>query len=263
MENKAYENLIFEERDNVAMIILNRPQKLNALNTEVLKELEAVINKIKVEGSTRAIVITGGGEKAFAAGADIGEINKLDSLKAKKFSEYGQKVFSMLEECGIPVIAAVNGYALGGGCELALACHIRLASETAKFGQPEVKLGLIPGYGGTQRLARLIGTGRGIELLLTGETIDAQEALRIGLVNRIYQKDELLIRANELAIMIASQPREAVALILQSVLMINKCGLKAGLEFEAGSFGVCCSTNDFKEGTAAFMEKRNPKFTHS
>jgi len=255
-------NLIFEERENIATVIINRPNKLNALNSEILEELELVFKEIKESSSIRAVVITGSGEKAFVAGADIAEINGLDPLKAKSFSEYGQSVFNLIEECDKPVIAAVNGFALGGGCELALACHIRLAGETAKFGQPEVKLGLIPGYGGTQRLARIIGIGRAIELLLTAESVDAQEAYRLGLVNKVYQKDELLIRANEMAKQIAAQPKEAVKLILKSVGMSAKTNLKEGLDYEASSFGVCCSTNDFKEGTKAFMEKRSPIFTH-
>lgn len=262
-EIKELKNVIFEERDNIATVIINRPQKLNALNIEILEELESVFTSIKESKSIRAVVITGSGEKAFIAGADIAEINCLDTLKGKSFAEYGQGVFNLIEESDKPVIAAVNGFALGGGCELALACHIRLASETAKFGQPEAKLGLIPGYGGTQRLPRLIGTGRATELLLTGETIDAQDAYRIGLVNKVFQKDELLIRADELAKQIAAQPREAVKLILQSVRMTTRTNLKEGLEYEAVSFGIACSTNDFKEGTKAFMEKRPANFTHS
>lgn len=262
-ERKELKNIIFEERDNIATVIINRPQKLNALNKEILEELEAVFTSIKESKSIRAVVITGSGDKAFVAGADIAEINCLDSLKGKKFVEYGQGVFNLIYESDKPVIAAVNGFALGGGCELALACHIRLASETAKFGQPEVKLGLIPGYGGTQRLARIIGIGRATELLLTGETIDAQDAYRIGLVNKVFQKDELLIKADELAKQIAAQPQESVKLLLQTVRMTARTNLKEGLEYEAVSFGIACSTNDFKEGTKAFVEKRPANFTHS
>ena len=194
-----YKNILLDVNEHIAIVSLNRPDKLNALNHETLVELKSVFERLKSDDNVFVVIITGSGEKAFVAGADISEINKLNMLEGKKFAEFGQSVFSLIEKFDKPVIAAVNGFALGGGCELALSCHIRLASENAKFGQPEVNLGIIPGYGGTQRLARLINSGRALEMILTADMIDATEAFRIGLVNKVYPQSELQSKAFEMA----------------------------------------------------------------
>jgi len=255
-----YKNILFEKRGTVAIVTMNRPDKLNALNKETLDELENVFAEIKNDESIYVIIITGSGEKAFVAGADISELNKLDMISAKEFSECGQNVFSLIEQSDKPVIAAVNGFALGGGCELSLACHIRIAGENAKFGQPEVNLGIIPGYGGTQRLSRLINTGRAAEYILTGDMIDAGEALRIGLVSKVYPQKELINKSIELAGKISSKGQHAIRYSLKAVRAVNELSLKEGLKFEASLFALCCGTEDFKEGTGAFLEKRKPVF---
>ena len=198
--------------------------------------------------------------KAFVAGADISELNKQTGISGEEFARYGQSVFNKIENLGKPVIAAVNGFALGGGCELSMSCHIRLASDKAKFGQPEVSLGIIPGYGGTQRLPLLINSGRAMEYILTGDMIDAAEAYRIGLVNHVYPKDELLPKAFELAEKIVSKSQLAVRLSVKAVNAADKMNLQEGLEYEASLFGLGCGTDDFKEGTKAFLEKRKPEF---
>ena len=209
-----------------------------------------------------AVILTGAGEKAFVAGTDIRELTSLDRKTGEAFSRGGQELFDLIEQLGKPVIAAVNGFALGGGCELAMACHIRIAAEQAKFGQPEVNLGIIPGYGGTQRLARLVGVGRAIEMILTGEPVSAQEALRIGLANRVVPQSELMTAALELAGKIASKGQVAVRLALQAARETQERHLEAGQQFEAQLFGTCCASEDFREGTAAFLEKRKPEFKH-
>ena len=249
-----YKNLLFEIKDHVGLITVNRPDKLNALNGETVNELEDVFISIKNNPDIFVVVITGSGEK------DIAELNKLDVLSAKEFSEKGNKVFRMIETLGKPVIAAVNGFALGGGCELALASHIRTASDNAKFGQPEVNLGIIPGYGGTQRLARVVNSARALEIILTGDMIPADEAFRIGLVNKVFPQAELLNKTLEMAAKIVSKGQQAIRLALKAVKATDNISLSEGLNFEASLFALACGTEDFKEGTAAFLEKRKPQF---
>ena len=255
-----YENLLIEIKAPVATVTVNRPDKLNALNEQTIKELDVVFDDLNSNDSVSVIILTGSGEKAFVAGADIKELNALDMISAKEFAEFGQSVFSKIEKSEKPVIAAVNGFALGGGCELALACHIRVASDNAKFGQPEVNLGIIPGYGGTQRLARQINSGRAAEYILTGDMIDANEALRLGLVNHVYQQSELMENVMKLAGKIASKGQQAIRNALKAVKAIDNMPLAEGLKFEADLFALCCGTEDFKEGTSAFLEKRKPAF---
>lgn len=253
-------NLLLDVSNNIAVVTINRPDKLNALNRDTILELRSVFKELRSNDDVYVIILTGSGEKAFVAGADIKELNELDVLSAKKFSERGQEVFNYIENMNKPVIAAVNGFALGGGSELALACHIRLASENAKFGQPEVNLGIIPGYGGTQRLTRLINSGRAMEYILTGDMIDTNEALRIGLVNHIYPQAELMNKAKEMAQKIATKGQQAVRLAIKSVNAASQVSAKEGQNYEASLFALCCGTEDFKEGTSAFLEKRKPEF---
>ena len=255
-----YQNLLVEIKENVMMITVNRPDKLNALNAATLIEMNTLFSQIKDDDEIDIVIITGAGEKAFVAGADISELNRLNGIEGEKFAQAGQDVFNMIENLGKPVIAAVNGFALGGGCELSLACHIRLASNKAKFGQPEVNLGIIPGYGGTQRLSKLINGGRALEYILTGNMITADEAYRLGLVNHVYEPDELLPKAYELAEKISQKAQLAVRLAVKAVKASEEMNLNEGLNYEAGLFGLCCGTEDFKEGTSAFLEKRNPDF---
>ncbi len=255
-----YKTLLIDIKENVALVTLNRPDKLNALNAQTVKDLDTVFDELKDNNEVYVIILTGSGEKAFVAGADILELNKLDMIAAKEFSERGQSVFNKIENFDKPVIAAVNGFALGGGCELALACHIRLASETAKFGQPEVNLGIIPGYGGTQRLARLINTGRAMEYILTADMIDANDAYRIGLVNKIYPPNELIEGAMKMAKKIAGKGQQAIRLAIKAIKAVDEVSLKDGQNLEATLFALCCGTDDFKEGTSAFLEKRKPVF---
>ncbi len=257
-----YKNILITVTDNIAIVTLNRPDKLNALNHETLQEIKLVFEKLKSDDNIFIIIVTGSGEKAFVAGADISEINRLNMLDGKKFAEFGQSVFSLIEKFEKPVIAAVNGFALGGGCELALACHIRIASDNAKFGQPEVNLGIIPGYGGTQRLTRLINSGRAAEMILTADMIDAHEALRIGLVNKVYPQSELQSKALEMAAKIASKGQQAIRLALKAVKVVDEVSLKEGQNMEASLFALCCGTDDFQEGTKAFLEKRKPSFSN-
>lgn len=255
-------NLLIEINGNVATVTLNRPEKLNALNVATINELEFVFNSLQNNEEVSVIILTGSGQKAFAAGADVSEILVLDKLAAKNFSERGQEVFNLIENLGKPVIAAINGFALGGGCELALACHIRLASKNAKLGQPEINLGIIPGYGGTQRLARLINSSIALEYILTGDFIDAVQALNLGLVNHVFESDELIIKAEEIAEKIASKPAHAIKLILQAVNSTRNTKLIEGLKEEAHLFAAACETFDAKEGIKAFLEKRKPVFTN-
>jgi enoyl-CoA hydratase len=255
-----YKNLLLDINEHIAVLTLNRPDKLNALNHETLSELQQALELVQNDENIFIVIITGSGEKAFVAGADISEINKLSMLDGKKFAEFGQSVFSMIEKFDKPVIAAVNGFALGGGCELALSCHIRIASENAKFGQPEVNLGIIPGYGGTQRLTRLINSGRAAELILTADMIDSSEALRIGLVNKVYPQSELQSKAFEMASKIASKGQQAIRLALKAIKVVDEVSSREGQNIEATLFALCCGTEDFKEGTQAFLEKRKPTF---
>ncbi len=256
----SYQNLLVEKKENITTVTINRPDKLNALNSQTMSELKKVFSELKTDSGTYVVIVTGSGEKAFAAGADISELNKLDVISGKAFAENGQEVFNLIENLDKPVIAAVNGFALGGGCELALACHIRVASENAKFGQPEVNLGIIPGYGGTQRLTRLINSGRAMEYILTGDMIDAAESLRIGLVNKVYPQSELMNRVFEIAKKIAAKGQQAVRLSVKAVNIVDEVSSKEGQDYEAGLFSIGCGTEDFKEGTRAFLEKRKPDF---
>ncbi|HEY3296028.1 MAG TPA: enoyl-CoA hydratase-related protein [bacterium] len=255
------ENLLLEQDGPVAVVTVNRPRALNALNIATMMELETVISDLeKRPDEVRAVIITGAGEKSFVAGADIPEIHELDLIAGKAFAARGLRIYSMIEKLRVPVIAAVNGFALGGGCELAMACHLRIASENAKFGQPEINLGIIPGYGGTQRLPRLVGRGRALDLLLTGRMITAAEALQWGLVNAVVPPAELLPTARKLAADLASKARLASSAILEAVDEGLQVGLDQALQVEENLFSICCGTQDMKEGTSAFQEKRKPEF---
>ena len=259
----AYTTLLTDAAERVATVTINRPEKLNALDARARAELRDCFAALKSDPAVDVVILTGAGEKAFAAGTDIGELSALGAAGGKAFSEEGQSVFDAIANLGKPVIAAVNGYALGGGCELALACHIRIASSTARFGQPEVNLGIIPGYGGTQRLARLLGRGKALDMILTGVQVDAAEALACGLVSRVFPPGELLDRARGMAALIASTGQFAVRMALKAVNMTDEVPLGEGQKLEASLFGLCCGTNDFREGTAAFLGKRKPRFTNS
>ncbi len=255
-----YKNLLYEVNNHVALVTINRPEKLNSLNNETLDELESCFKEIKNDKDVYVVIITGSGEKAFVAGADISELNKLNVISAKAFAEKGQAIFNLIENLSKPVIATVNGFALGGGCELALACHIRFASDRAKFGQPEVNLGIIPGYGGTQRLTRIVGSGRAAELILSGDLIDAEEAYRIGLVNKIFSPEELLNETKKFAEKISSKGQVAISLALKAIVSCDELSESEGQNLESSLFAICCGTEDFKEGTSAFLEKRKPVF---
>lgn len=250
-----FENLIYENKQGIALVTINRPTVRNALNSATMRELRGVFEEIHNDESIRVAILTGTGDKAFVAGADINELAKLAPVKGKEYSLAGQVVFDFIEKLGKPVIAAVNGYALGGGCELAMACTFRIASENAMFGQPEVKLGIIPGYGGTQRLARLVGRGQAAQLLVTGEMISASEALRIGLVNQVVPQAELIPTAEAIAKKVIANAPLAVEFCLDA---LDATAL--GMDVEATLFGLCCATDDMKEGLTAFLEKRNPNF---
>ncbi len=256
----SYQTLLFDVRDGVATITINRPDKLNALNDRVIAELADAAARIAVTAGIRGAIITGAGTKAFVAGADIAELALQGPFDGKARALRGQAVLRQLETCGKPVVAAVNGFALGGGCELALACHLRIAAENAKFGQPEVKLGIAPGYGGTQRLPRLVGKGIALQLILTGATIDAQEALRIGLVNKVVPAASLLPETEALLRGILAMGPLAVRLALEAVERGLDMSLDEGLLLEANHFGLLAGTRDMKEGLTAFLEKRPPSF---
>jgi len=257
-----FKNLIVSIENKIVVVTINRPEKLNALNSVTLDELKGVFTQLENDAEVNVIILTGSGEKAFVAGADINELNQCSEDTGKVFAKNGQEIFDLIENFKKPVIAALNGFALGGGCELALACHIRIASENAKFGQPEVNLGIIPGYGGTQRLARLINTGRAAEYILTGDMINAEEALRIGLVNKIIEQDQLLKETIALANKISAKGQIAVRAALRSIVSTNNLNQREGLDLEAQLFGNCCGSKDFEEGTSAFLEKRKPVFTN-
>ncbi|HTY37700.1 MAG TPA: enoyl-CoA hydratase-related protein [Bacteroidota bacterium] len=256
----SYQTLLVEKKNRIAVVTINRPDKLNALNAQAKSELRSAFESVKSDSEIDVVILTGAGEKSFVAGTDIKELTELGESTGRTFSREGQAVFDLIENLGKPVIAAVNGYALGGGAELALACHIRIAADNAKFGQPEVNLGIIPGYGGTQRLARVVGKGKAMEMILGGDPIDAQEAYRIGLVNKVVPMSELMAAAESLAMKIASKGQVAVRLALEAVNATSELPLGAGQAVEAGLFGKCCVSEDFKEGTAAFLEKRKPAF---
>jgi len=254
--------LLYQQTAGIACVTINRPKALNALNRGTLEELRSAMEYARDDDTVHGVIVTGAGEKAFAAGADIAEIASLSALEAQALTLAGQRTFDLIENLGKPVIAAVNGYALGGGCELAMACTMRLAVKSAIFGQPEVKLGVIPGYGGTQRLPRLVGKGRALQLILAADIADAAEALRIGLVNEVVaDTSQLLGRAEALLNRIAENAPVAVRLALQAVNHGLQMPLAEGLALESSLFALCASTQDKQEGSAAFLEKRRPKFS--
>ena len=254
------DNIKLEKKGSIAYITIDRPKVLNALNMQTMGELREAFTGIKDDAEVRVAILTGAGEKAFVAGADINELQRNNAVEAKAYTHRGQAVLELIENLGKPVIACINGFALGGGCELALACTMRLASENAKLGQPEVKLGIIGGYGGTQRLPRLVGKGLALQMLLTGEMISAQEAHRIGLVNEVVPPAQLIVRAEEIARKIIANGPLAIQYTLEAVNKGMEMPLAEGLFLEATLFAVACSTEDMKEGTKAFLEKRPAVF---
>ena len=256
-----FANLLYENQDGIAVITMNRPKALNALNQETLDELNQVADMLAKDSTVQVVILTGSGDKAFVAGADIAQMQSMSAMEGRNFGKLGQAVFNKLENLPQPVIAAVNGFALGGGCELAMACDIRIASEKAKFGQPEVTLGITPGFAGTQRLPRLVGKGRAKQLLYTGDVIDAQEAYRIGLVNVVAPAEELMATAKVMAQKIQSRAAVAVQLCKAAVNEGLDTDLETGTAYEAEVFGLCFATADQKEGMAAFTEKRKAQFT--
>ena len=257
------ENLTVERDGAVAVLTVTRPHVLNALNERTIAELEGAVSRLTADGAVRVVILTGSGDRAFIAGADIGELAKLNPVTAEALAARGHALCRAMERMGKPVIAAVNGYALGGGCELAMACTLRIAADTAKLGQPEIGLGLLPGYGGTQRLPRLVGGGRALEMMLTGAPVDAQEAWRIGLVNQVVPRAELMPRTLDLAQRIAAQAPIAVRCILSAVREGSGMTLADGCAHEASLFGLAAATSDWREGTNAFLEKRPPRFSGS
>ncbi len=250
-----------ETAEGIRTLTVHRPEKLNALNGDVMAALDGALEEARTDRGVNVVIVTGAGEKAFIAGADIGELSKLTPVEGREHALRGQAVLAKLETLGKPVIAAVNGYALGGGCELALACTIRIASENARFGQPEVKLGILPGYGGSQRLARLVGKGRAMQLCLTAEQIDAAEAYRIGLVNRVVPAGQALAASRDMAKAILSNGPVACRYVLEAIHRGLEMPLHEGLVLEAALFGLCAATEDMKEGMNAFLEKRPARFT--
>lgn len=256
----AYAHLLVDRDGDCAVVTINRPQVLNALNRATVAELDSVMQALGHDAAVRCIIVTGAGEKAFVAGADISELAQLSPEEGRSYAEAGQRVLMRIERLGKPVIAAVNGFALGGGCELAMACTLRLASETARFGQPEIRLGLIPGFGGTQRLARLIGRGRAIELLLTGRMVEASEAQAIGLVHKVVAPSALMTEARDLARTLAAQAPLAARYAIEAIVHGVEVSLDEAMVLEAGLFGLAAASEDGREGTAAFLEKRKPSF---
>jgi enoyl-CoA hydratase len=257
---RTLENVLYEKKGAIAYVTLNRPKVLNALSKRTWEDLRAAFEDARDDAAVRGVILTGAGDKAFIAGADISELTHLTAVEAEKSSSYGQEVLNLIENLGKPVIAAINGFALGGGCETAMACTIRIAVENAKFGQPEVKLGVLPGGGGTQRLPRLVGKGRALQLILTGEMISAQEAYRIGLVNEVVPSADLITRAEAMLNQIFANAPVAVKYSLEAVNKGMEASLAEGLALEASLFGLCAGTDDKKEGTQAFLEKRKPQF---
>jgi enoyl-CoA hydratase len=255
------QNLLIEDRGGVRTITLNRPDKLNALNQATISQLHAAFEAAGADAAVRVVILTGAGPKAFVAGADIAEMNGLSPVQARDFSRAGQRLMSRIEQLGKPVIAMVNGFALGGGLELAMACHLRIAADSAKFGQPEVNLGLIPGFGGTQRLLRLCGRAAALELCLLGENVDAARALQLNLVTRVVAKDELEAETRKLADKLAAAAPQALRGMLDAIIVAGEAALDAGLEFETQAFAVTFSTDDMREGTSAFLARRPPVFT--
>jgi enoyl-CoA hydratase len=256
----AFDNLLLERDGAVAIVTINRPRVLNALNTQTIDELRRMILDLKHDDAVRVVILTGAGEKAFVAGADINELAVQTPTGGREHALKGQHVFDLIENMGKPVIAAINGYALGGGCELAMACTLRLAADSARLGQPEISLGLIPGYAGTQRLPRLVGRGKAMEMMLTGAPITAEEALRIGLVSRVVAAVELMAEARQLAAQLAAHAPIALRYIINAVNKGSDMPFAEACQYEATLFGLVASTDDMKEGTAAFLEKRKPEF---
>jgi enoyl-CoA hydratase len=257
----SFDNLLLERDGAVAVLSINRPGVLNALNTQTISELREAVLALRDDAAVRAVILTGAGEKSFVAGADITELAHVPGTQLKEYAERGQDVFDLIEHMGKPVLAAINGYALGGGCELAMACTLRVAADTARLGQPEIDLGAIPGFGGTQRLTRLVGKGAALDLLLTGRQITADEALRIGLVNRVVPAADLMRESRETAQALAAKAPMAVRYILESVLRGGDAPFDQAQAMEAALFGLLASTDDMREGTAAFLEKRKARFT--
>jgi len=255
-----FDTILYQKKDSIGYVTVNRPKVLNALNLATLEELRTVFTAVQNDADVHVVIVTGAGEKAFVAGADIAELQKQDAITGKEYTHKGQAVLDLIENLGKPVIACINGFALGGGCELAMACTLRLAAENAKLGQPEVKLGIVPGFGGTQRLPRLVGKGLALQLLLTGEMISAQEACRIGLVNEVVAQAELLPRAEAIAHKIIANAPLAVRFAMEAVHKGMEMTQAEGLYLEAVLFAVCCSTRDKAEGTSAFLEKRAAQF---
>jgi enoyl-CoA hydratase/carnithine racemase len=257
----ALENVLYEKKDGIAYVTLNRPKVLNALNQRTWQDLRTAFEDARDDATVRGVILTGAGDKAFIAGADIGEIAHITAVDAEQSSRYGQDVLTLIENLGKPVIAAVNGFALGGGCETAMACTIRVASEHARFGQPEVSLGIIPGGGGTQRLPRLVGKGRALQLILSGAMITAQEAYRIGLVNEVVSATDLIPRAEAILKQIFANAPVAIRFSLEAVNRGLETSQAEGMALEASLFGLCAGTEDKNEGTQAFLQKRAAKFT--
>ena len=255
-----FDNLLIDRDQAVAVVTINRPKVLNALNTQILDELRRAMLDLQRDEQIRVIVVTGAGEKAFVAGADINELAALSATSARDHGLAGQHVFDLIENLGKPVIAAINGYALGGGCELAMACTLRLAADTAKLGQPEINLGIMPGFAGTQRLPRLVGTGKAMEMILTGAPVTAAEAERIGLVNRVVPAAELMAEARKLAAHLAAQAPVAIRYIIAAINKGMDMPFAEGAVFEATLFGLVAATDDWREGTRAFLDKRKAEF---
>jgi enoyl-CoA hydratase len=256
----SFENISYEVKGSIAYITMNRPKVMNALNRKTVEELNAAFHTAKGDATVKGVILTGAGEKAFIAGADIAELSAIEGEQAGEFSKKGQEVLLFIETLGKPVIAGVNGFALGGGCETAMACTIRIAAENAKFGQPEVKLGIIPGYGGTQRLPRLVGKGRALQLILTGDLIDAHEAYRIGLVNEVVPAADLISRCEAILKQIDANAPLAIRYSIDAVNEGVNTDLSSGLKLEARYFTLAAGTDDRKEGTSAFVQKRAPQF---
>ncbi|MCK8602250.1 enoyl-CoA hydratase-related protein [Desulfoferrobacter suflitae] len=256
----SYENILFEVNQGVAILTFNRPKALNALSPKTLEEVAEVLDLVKKDQGVRVLLLTGAGDKAFIAGADITEFQKMNPLEARQFAERGQEIFFQLEQLAIPVIAVVNGFALGGGCEIAMSCDFIYASDKAKFGQPEINLGIIPGFGGTQRLARLVGRAKAKELCMTAEMIDAQQAKDLGLVAKVFPAEQLMAEAGKVAAALAAKGPVALRAIKQVIDRGCDVDLKSGCALEAESFAVCFASQDAGEGVAAFLEKRKPNF---
>ena len=255
----TYENLLLSLQEGILTITINRADKMNALNIDTVREIKAAMQQVYDDATIKGVIITGAGAKAFVAGADIAEIAELSEVNARNFAERGQEIFRMIEQCNKPVIAAINGFALGGGCELAMACHMRVATTNSKFGQPEVNLGLIPGYGGTQRLPLLIGRGKALEMMLTGDMISADEAKVLGLVNHVVAPEELFTTCETILQKIMGKAPLAIGLVIECVNAVFDKE-ENGFQTEANSFARCCASEDFVEGTNAFLEKRKPAF---